>query len=297
MRKAAGGVAMILATAMPCAAQTNYDTVQVRTIPLTPTVYVLQGGGGNIVVSAGSDVVFAVDAQVSQVSRKVQAAIAELTSSPIRVLVNTHWHPDHAGGNEALGRAGALLRAHENAGRRMSTEQFIVAQNRRIPRSPAVALPIPIGDTTFVVNGDSIVVFHVPSAHTDGDLIVHFTRSNVIHMGDVFSSSSLPFVDVSSGGSVQGIIDAADKVLAMADDRTQIIPGHGRVANKARLQMYRDMVVTLRDRIRGLISTGKTVELILEQNITAPFAREFPGGHRIFVTEAHKDLSKGFSKK
>jgi glyoxylase-like metal-dependent hydrolase (beta-lactamase superfamily II) len=274
------------------AAQTNYDTVQVKTVPITPTVYLLQGAGGNIAVSAGSDAVFVVDAQFPQLTRKVQAAIAELTSNPVWFVVNTHWHPDHVGGNENLGKAGATLRAHDNVRRRMSAEQFIVAQNRKIPKSPSAAIPVSISDTAFVLNGDSITLFHVPNAHTDGDLIVHFTKSNVIHMGDVFSSSSLPFIDVSSGGSVNGIIDAVDKVLAMSDDKTHIIPGHGPLANKARLKMYRDMIVTLRDRIRGLVSTGKTVEQILELNIAAPFAREFPGGHKIFVTEAHKDLTK-----
>jgi cyclase len=284
--------AAVALAVVPCAAQTNYDTVQVKTVPITPTVYLLHGAGGNIAVSAGNDAVFVVDAQFAPLTKKVQAAIAELTSNPVRFLVNTHWHPDHTGGNENLGKAGAMLRAHENVRRRMSTEQFIVAQNRRIPRSPPVALPIPISDTAFVLNGDSISVFHVSNAHTDGDLIVHFTKSNVIHTGDVFSSSSLPFIDVSSGGSINGIIDAVDKVLAISDDKTSIIPGHGPVANKARLVKYRDMIVTLRDRIRVLVSTGKTVEQILELNIAAPFAREFPGGHRIFVTEAHKDLTK-----
>jgi glyoxylase-like metal-dependent hydrolase (beta-lactamase superfamily II) len=261
-------------------------------VPITATVYLLQGVGGNIIVSAGNDAVFVVDAQVAQLTKKIQAAIAELTSNPVRYVLNTHWHPDHVGGNENLGKAGAMLRAHENVRRRMSSEQFIVAQNRRVPKAPSVAIPVAINDTAFVLNGDSIAVFRAPNAHTDGDLIVHFTKSNIIHMGDIFSSSSLPFIDVSSGGSVNGIIDAVDRVLALADDKTTIIPGHGSPANKARLTMYRDMLVTLRDRIRALVSTGKTVELILEMNITAPFAKEFPGGHRIFVTEAHKDLTK-----
>ncbi|HEX6943644.1 MAG TPA: MBL fold metallo-hydrolase [Gemmatimonadaceae bacterium] len=292
MRKVAGTLVVITMAAAPGAAQTNYDTVQVRTVPITATVYLLQGVGGNIAVSAGEDAVFVVDAQVAQLTKKIQAAIAELTSNPVRFVLNTHWHPDHAGGNENLGKAGAVLRAHENVRRRMSSEQFIVAQNRRVPKAPSIALPVPISDTAFVLNGDSIVVFRAPNAHTDGDMIVHFTKSNVIHMGDIFSSSSLPFIDVSSGGSINGIIDAVDKVLALSDDKTHIIPGHGSPANKARLTMYRDMLVTLRDRIRALVSTGKTVELILEMNITAPFAREFPGGHRIFVTEAHKDLTR-----
>lgn len=292
MRKVAGTLIVIAMAAAPGAAQTNYDTVQVRVVPITATVYLLQGVGGNIVVSAGNDAAFVVDAQVAPLTKKVQAAIAELTSHPVRFVVNTHWHPDHVGGNENLRKAGATLRAHENVGRRMNSEQFIVAQNRRIPKAPSVAIPIAINDTAFVLNDDSIAVFRAPNAHTDGDMIVHFTKSNVIHTGDVFSSSSLPFIDVSSGGSVNGIIDAADKVLALSNDSTHIIPGHGLPANKARLTMYRDVLVTLRDRIRALVSTGKTVEMILEMNITAPFAREFPGGHRIFVTEAHKDLTR-----
>ena len=287
---------ILLATAVlapiPCTAQTNYDTVQVKMVPITPTVYLLQGAGGNVVVSAGDDAVFVVDAQLAQLTKKLQAAIAELTSNPVRFVVNTHWHPDHVGGNENLGKAGATLRAHENARRRMSAEQFIAAQNRKIPRSPSAAVPLAISDTAFVLNGDSITVFHAPNAHTDGDLIVHFTKSNVIHMGDVFSSSSLPFIDITSGGSINGIIDAVDKVLAISGDNTQIIPGHGPPANKARLKMYRDVIVTLRDRIRTLVSTGKTIEQIQELNIAAPFAREFPGGHKIFVTEVHKDLTR-----
>jgi cyclase len=284
--------ATAMLAAIPCTAQTNYDTVQVKMVPITPTMYLLQGGGGNVVVSAGTDAVFVVDAQLAQLSKKLQAAIAELTSNPVRFVVNTHWHPDHAGGNETLGKAGATLRAHENVRRRMSAEQFIAAQNRRIPRSPSAALPVPIGDTAFVLNDDSITVFHAPNAHTDGDLIVHFTKSNVIHMGDVFSSSSLPFIDVTSGGSINGIIDAVDKVLAISGDNTHIVPGHGPLANKARLKMYRDVIVTLRDRIRTLVSTGKTIEQIQELNIAAPFARDFPGGHKIFVTEVHKDLTR-----
>lgn len=293
MPKSARAIAILtMAAAAPCAAQTNYDTVQVTTVPLTRTLYVLQAAGGNMAVSAGDDAVFVVDAQRVQLAKKVQAAISRLTSNPVRFVVNTHWHPDHVGGNESLGKGGAVLRAHDNVRRRMSAEQFIVAQNRRIPRSPSAAIPLAIRDTAFVLNGDSIVVFHAPNAHTDGDMIVHFTKSNVIHMGDVFSSSSLPFIDISSGGSVQGIIDAADRVLAMSDDNTDIIPGHGQPANKIRLRMYRDMIVALRDRIRGLVSTGKTVEQILELNIAAPFAKDFPGGHSIFVTEAHKDLTK-----
>jgi len=293
MGKTAGALSVIATMiAAPCAAQINYDTVQVRTVPMTATLYLLQGVGGNILVSAGNDAVFVVDAQVPQLTKKIQAAIAELTSQPIRFVLSTHWHPDHVGGNENLAKAGAMLRAHENVRRRMSAEQFIVAQNRKIPKAPSVAIPVAISDTAFVLNDDSIAVFHAPNAHTDGDMIVHFTRSNVIHMGDIFSSSSLPFIDVSSGGSLNGIIDAVDKVLALSDDKTYFIPGHGSPANKARLTMYRDMLVTLRDRIRALVSTGKTVEMILEMNITAPFAREFPGGHRIFVTEAHKDLTR-----
>ena len=284
----------LMTTAFPCAAQTNFDTVQVRTIPITTNVYMLQGAGGNIGVSVGSDAVFVIDDQFAPLTKKILAAIAELTPNPVRFVVNTHWHSDHTGGNENLGQAGAIIYAHENVRRRMTAGQFIDALNSRVEPSPPGALPVVTfkDAVTFHINGDSVTTVHVAPAHTDGDVIIHFTKANVIHMGDTFHNAGLPFVDLSSGGSIHGIIAAADKVLAMSNAQTRIIPGHGPLADRARLKMYRDMVVALRDRVRTLISTGKTADQVVELNIGAPYAKDFPGGHERFVRLAHQELSK-----
>jgi len=284
----------LMATAFPCAAQTNFDTVQVRTIPITTNVYMLQGAGGNIGVSVGSDAVFVIDDQFAPLTKKILAAIAELTPNPVRFVVNTHWHSDHTGGNENLGQAGAIIYAHENVRRRMTAGQFIEALNSRVEPAPPGALPVVTFNdaVTFHINGDSVTTVHVAPAHTDGDVIIHFTKANVIHMGDTFHNAGLPFVDLSSGGSIHGIIAAADKVLAMSNAQTRIIPGHGPLADRARLKLYRDMVVALRDRVRTLISTGKTADQVVELNIGAPYAKDFPGGHERFVRLAHQELSK-----
>ena len=284
----------LMTTAFPCAAQTNFDTVQVRTIPITTNVYMLQGAGGNIGVSVGSDAVFVIDDQFAPLTKKILAAIAELTPNPVRFVVNTHWHSDHTGGNENLGQAGAIIYAHENVRRRMTAGQFIEALNSRVEPAPPGALPVVTfkDAVTFHINGDSVTTVHVAPAHTDGDVIIHFTKANVIHMGDTFHNAGLPFVDLSSGGSIHGIIAAADKVLAMSNAQTRIIPGHGPLADRARLKLYRDMVVALRDRVRTLISTGKTADQVVELNIGAPYAKDFPGGHERFVRLAHQELSK-----
>ena len=295
MRKGAGSLAIIMmAASVPCAAQINFDTVQVVATPVSQNVYMLRGAGGNIGLAVGDDAVFVVDDQYAPLTRKVLAAIATITPKPVRFVVNTHWHMDHVGGNETLGQEGALIYAHENVRRRMSVEGFIEALNARVPPSPRVALPvITFTDAvTFHINDDSVRVLHVPPAHTDGDAIIHFTKANVIHMGDVFHNAGLPFVDLSSGGSIQGFITAADKVLSMANAQTKIIPGHGPLADRVRLKMYRDMIVSLRDRVRTLISTGKTVEQIIELNIGAQYAKEFPGGHERFVRLAHQELAR-----
>ncbi len=280
-------------TAAASLAAQNFDTVQIRTQSLGGGLYMLQGSGGNIGLAVGDDAVFVVDDQFAPLTPKILAAIAALTPRPVRFVVNTHWHFDHTGGNENLGQAGALLVAHENVRRRMSTGQFIEALNRQEPPAAAGALPVVTftESLTFHINGDSVVVRHVPPAHTDGDAIVFFTRANVIHMGDLFVSAGLPFVDRSSGGSLHGVIGAAETALAMADGQTRIIPGHGPLADRARLQAYRDMLVTLRDRMRAEIAAGKTVEQILAARITADFAADWPGGHERWVRIAYQELS------
>ena len=194
--------------------------------------------------------------------------------------MNTHWHGDHIGGNENMGKTGALLVAHENVRKRISTEQFIAAFGRKIEPSPEAALPVVTftDAVTFHWNGDEIRVHHVPPAHTDGDSIVHFVKADVVHMGDVFFNGGYPFIDVSSGGRVDGVIAAADRVLAGIGERTRIIPGHGPVATKADLRAYRDMVKTLRDRIATLKAEGKTRDQVVAAKPTADHDVKWGGG-------------------
>jgi len=285
--------ALVMAYAAVANAQVNYDTVQVRTTPLARGVYMLQGAGGNIGLSVGDDAAFVVDDQFAPLTPKILAAIAAVTNKPVRFVVNTHWHFDHTGGNENLGKTGAVIIAHENVRKRMSTEQFIQALNRREPAAPKGALPIVTFTeaVTFHINGDSLVATKVPPAHTDGDAVVHFVKANVVHMGDVFHNAGLPFVDRSSGGSINGVISTADMVLGIANAETKIIPGHGPLADRARLKAWRDALFASRDRVRAEIAAGKTIEQVLAANITAAYAKDWPGGHERFVRTLYEELS------
>jgi glyoxylase-like metal-dependent hydrolase (beta-lactamase superfamily II) len=284
--------ASLLLATVPVGAQ-NFDSVQVRGVPVAGSVHMLVGSGGNIGLIVGDDATFIVDDQYAPLTEKVLAAIRAITPTPVRFVLNTHWHFDHTGGNENIGKAGALIFAHENVRRRMSTEQFIEALNRREPPSPRGALPVvTFTDTvSFHLNGDSIVVFHVPPAHTDGDAIVMFTKANVVHMGDVFVSDRFPFVDRSSGGSIHGIIGAADRVLAATNAGTKIIPGHGPLADQTRLRAYRDMLYTMRERMQKEIAARRTIEQVLASKISADYDAQWAAGRERFLRILHQELS------
>ena len=257
----------------PVQAQQNFDKVEIKTEKLSPTTYVLFGAGGNIGVSVGDDALFIIDDQYAPVSAKIVAALKQISDKPIKFVLNTHWHGDHTGGNENMGNAGALIVAHDNVRKRMSTEQFIALFKSKVAPSPKAALPVVTfsTDVTFHLNGDEVYGFHVPKAHTDGDVIVQFRKSNVIHMGDVFFNGWYPFIDASSGGTPEGVIAAADRVLALSDDNTKIIPGHGPVCNKADLKNYRDMLSTVTGRVKALMKEGKKLEEIKAANPSKEF--------------------------
>ncbi len=251
----------------------NFDTIPVRAQLLRGGVYMLTGAGGNIGLSVGNDGAFVVDDQYAPMSAKIIAAVKAITPQPIRFVVNTHWHGDHTGGNENMGKAGALLVAHENVRKRMSVEQFNAMFNSRTPPSPAGALPVVTftDSVTFHINGDDLVAYHIPPAHTDGDAIIHFTRADIVHMGDTFFNGMYPYIDVSSGGHVNGIIAVSDRVLASCKPTTIIIPGHGPVADCAALKRYRDVVATVRDRVQAEMGKGRTIEQLKAAGLSAEF--------------------------
>ena len=269
-----------LFAAGPALAQQDFSKVEITTDKLSDTTYMLTGAGGNIGLSVGSDAVFVIDDQFAPMAPKIKAAIARITNKPVQFLLNTHFHFDHTGGNEAFGSGGALIVAHDNVRRRMSSQQLISFIGAKQEASPKVALPVVTVPTevTFHINGDEVHAFHVPNAHTDGDLIVHLRKSDVVHMGDTFFNGMYPFIDGSSGGSADGVIAAADRVLAIAGDKTKIIPGHGPLASKVDLQAWRTMLATATQRIKDLRRAGKSDEEIRAARPTADLDARYGGG-------------------
>ena len=249
------------------AQQRDFSKVEIKAEKVADGLYMMQGAGGNLGVSTGPDGVLLIDDQFAPLSDKIRAAIARVSDTPVRFLFNTHYHGDHVGGNESFGKAGITIVAHDNVRARMSVDQ--PARNQAA--YPKEALPIlTFGETmTFHLNGDTIRVVHLPPAHTDGDAVVRFLKANVVHAGDCFFNGRYPIIDVAAGGSAEGMIAAADRILAMVDDRTRIIPGHGPLGDKAALRAFRDMLTAARDRVKPLVDAGKSNEEIVAAKPTA----------------------------
>lgn len=269
--------AAVLLLASTCLAQ---DEVQIETLEVAPGIYMLVGQGGNIGLCIGRDGPFMIDDQFAPLSAKIQAAIGALTDRRVRFLVNTHWHFDHTGGNENFGKAGAIIVAHENVRLRMSSDQFIEAFQREVPAAPERALPVVTfaTDMTFHLNGQRIEVFHVADAHTDGDAIVHFVDSNVVHMGDNFFHGMYPFIDTSSGGNIRGMIRAGLQVLDRCDAETRIIPGHGPLADKAALEAFVAMLEAVSARVAALVAEGKSRDEVIAAQPTRDFDEDYGQG-------------------
>ncbi|MBC2778231.1 MBL fold metallo-hydrolase [Parasphingopyxis marina] len=261
-------LAMILAA--PAAAQdAQMADVEITATQLTPGIAVLFGRGGNIGVSYGEDGTVLIDDQFAPLTARIQAAIADLGAEPVRFLINTHWHGDHSGGNENFGEAGALILAHENVRIRMAENG---AEGRTVP---AVALPVVTYEDGLKLhlNGDTVHVIHMHNGHTDGDSIIWWENANVVHMGDLFfNGGSFPYIDRDSGGAVQGVVQAATRVIDMTDAETRIIPGHGPMATRADLIAYRDMIGALMGQVESAIAAGRTLEEIQAMNFPADYA-------------------------
>jgi cyclase len=274
MRSSFFALALAFVAAQAAAQQQDFSKVEVKVERIAPGVAVLFGAGGNIGLSYGADGNVIVDDQFAPLTEKIAAAVATLDPDPVRFVVNTHWHFDHTGGNENFGRRGAVILAHHNVRARMSTEQFLAALNLKVPPSPKGALPVVTFDDGVMLhlNGDTLHVIHVADAHTDGDSLVHWQKADVLHMGDTFfHGQSYPFIDLSSGGSIGGVIAAANRALGIATPNTKIIPGHGPMATRQNLVAYRDMLVDIRDKVAAGIKAKRTLAQIQASRPTARY--------------------------
>jgi glyoxylase-like metal-dependent hydrolase (beta-lactamase superfamily II) len=288
---------ILVLLALSCAgvarAQEDWDAVQVQAVPIAGSVHMLVGRGGNIGVSVGADGTILVDDQFAPLTDKIVAAVQTITPDPVRFIINTHFHGDHTGGNENFGKRGSIITAHENVRLRMSTEQVRKVLRQDTTRAaPPDALPkITFADeVTFHWNGDTIHVFHVDNAHTDGDSIIHFTNADVFHMGDTFFRGRYPFIDVDSGGNVNGIIAAADRVLGMTRPTSKILPGHGELGTPADLRGYRDMLTDIRDRVQALIDQGRNIDEVVAAKPAAKYDTQL-GENEAFVQSVFYSLT------
>ena len=251
----------ITATALLNPLWAQDEPVEYTSTELSDTVTMIKGRGGNIAVSSGEDGVYIIDDQLKPLTDQLITAISKISDQPIRFVINTHYHADHVGGNEAIGKSGAVIIAHENIHKRMTTEQFSHFWDTTTPVWPKESLPVVTFNdrVTLHLNGEEAMIHHVPRGHTDGDSIVHFTGSNVIHMGDLYFNGLYPFIDLDGGGNIQGMIAGAELGISLANELTQIIPGHGPMSNREELQIYHDFLVQARDAVQTLIDDGKTL--------------------------------------
>lgn len=266
-REACLALSLLALAGLPAAAQQqDFSKVEIKAIPVAGTVHMLEGAGGNIGVSVGNDGILIVDDQFAPLADKIRAALKGLNQGKLAFVLNTHWHGDHTGGNEVFGREATII-AHDNVRKRMSTEQS--GFGRTYPPSPAQALPVITFDKTLSVhfNGEEIRVIHFPNGHTDGDSVIFFTGSNVVHMGDDFFTGRFPFVDLASGGSVTGLIANIEKVLADLPDDVKIIPGHGPLSTKADLRTYLNAIKETTEIVRQRIAAGKDEKAVVAEGL------------------------------
>jgi len=246
----------------------RFDNVKIETIKLTDHVYMLTGAGGNIGVSVGEDGVFVIDDQFAPLTSKIEAAIKKISDKPIKFLLNTHFHGDHTGGNANMTKLGATIIAHDNVRKRLA------APKREAAATAKEALPIiTFNDKlNLYMNGEQIAVFHADNAHTDGDALLYFTESNVLHTGDTYFNGRYPYIDLNSGGSVNGYIKAVKGGLMVINEDTKIIPGHGKQSNKKEYQTFLKMLETLKTNVLNAIKNGKTEdEVANDESITKAY--------------------------
>ena len=262
-------VNLIIIYALSVMAYSQDEEINIETINLTNKVYMLTGEGGNIAVFIGDDGVFVIDDQYAHLSDKIQGAIKNLSDKSIIFLVNTHHHGDHTGGNENMTNLGATIIAHDNVRKRLSNQTDSEGNTLPIKALPVITFNDKL---SLHINGEQVLVFHVDNAHTDGDALLYFTESNVLHTGDNYFNGLYPYIDLNSGGSVNGYIDAVKRALIVIDDETKIIPGHGKQSNKKEYLTFLNMLESLKATILEEIEKGKTEEQVASnKDLTKPF--------------------------
>ncbi|MDG2376406.1 MAG: MBL fold metallo-hydrolase [Woeseiaceae bacterium] len=249
----------------------DFDDVVITVHPVAGNVSYMEGQGGNIGLFVGEDGVFLIDDQYAPLTGRIVDAIRDISDAPIRFLVNTHMHPDHTGGNENFGEMGTTIFGHDNV-----RTQMEIAGYAQEP--PLITFN---DELSFHINGETVHVFKVPDAHTNGDVFIRFMGSNVVHTGDVYRTTTFPFIDLNNGGSFIGTIDALNLLLAVSDEQTKIIPGHGVISNIAEVAAWRDMLVTIRDRVAAAIRDGMSLEEIQGAGLTAEYDERWAASGRI----------------
>ena len=287
----------LLVSSLALAQDQDLSKVEVKVVPVAGGVSMLVGSGGNMGVTTGKDGTFLVDDEFAPLLPKIRAAVKTLGDQPIRFVLNTHFHGDHTGSNAPLAESGVVIVAHDNVRKRLGLERLNPRTGERAPPSPPAALPLITfaEGVTFHLNGDDLEVTHVAAAHTDGDSVIRFRKANVVHMGDTFFNGMYPFIDIDSGGSIDGMIAATERILPTLDGSTKIIPGHGPLGTRADLQAFRDMLAGIRDRVKALVAQRKTLEQVTAAKPSAQWDEKWGKGFLgpdMFVSFVYRSLTE-----
>jgi glyoxylase-like metal-dependent hydrolase (beta-lactamase superfamily II) len=264
----------------------DFDAVEMKVHPVAGQVFYIEGMGGNIGLFVGDDGVFLIDDQYAPLTDKIVAAVRTISNEPIRFLVNTHMHPDHTGGNENFGKMGTLIFGHDNVRTQMEAAGYK-------EEAPLITYG---EDMSFHINGEAVYAFKTPNAHTNNDSYIVFKGSNAVHTGDIYRTTSYPYIDIANGGSFLGAIKALDLLVEISNADTKIIPGHGVISNVGEVRAWRDMLLVIRDRVQSSIDAGNTLEEIQAAGLTKEYDERWESGRRIgsaaaLLEAAYADLA------
>jgi cyclase len=271
------GILLAFCTAFAIAQEQDFSKVQMKVSKVGGNVYMLEGAGGNIAVSVGDDGIVIVDDQYAPLAEKIQAALRSITDKPVRFVINTHYHGDHTGGNEYFQKQAPII-AQDNVRKRLESGGEAgngASVHMEVKPAPHDALPIITfdHDVTVHLNGEDIRALHFPAGHTDGDSVIFFPHSNVVHMGDDFVTYGFPFIDVDSGGSINGMIDAVAKVISDLPPDVKVIPGHGAISTLNDMRSYLEMLIQTRDVVQSAIKQGKSLDEMKQAKLLDPWKK------------------------